>query len=400
MNKVQQYGMLWIALSVIFSGRTSGQCPHLANCDKCRDGVHCDLCLDPGIYGMRVNRTGCDDCFAVSGGICSMCFNLYHCEYCFSMYQGPVYPTTKAMCAACTTPDCAICASIHTNCDYCKTGFELNSSGQCVKESSAGCPHLVNCAKCSDGVHCDTCLDPMNYGPRVDRTGCDEESSGCPHLVNCAKCSDGVHCNECVKQGIYGLRVDRTGCDDCFAVSGGTCSTCTTLGRCQDCFSMYQGRVSPTTKAMCADCASHCMVCSERGAGKCDYRSCDVGYAVNNNQTCSSCTTPNCAMCTGDHTKCEYCNTGFELNSSGQCVQESSAQCPHLPNCYKCSDSVHCDECLNPGIYGLRVDRTGCDDCFEVSGGTCSTCTTLDRCDECFRIDQVRVSPTTKAMCA
>jgi hypothetical protein len=184
MNKVKQYGMLSIALVAFFCGRTSAQCPHLPNCAECSDGVHCDTCLDPGIDGLRVDRTGCDDCYAVSGGTCYTCTTLSHCQDCFSMYHGPVSPTTKAMCATCTTPNCAICTSDHTKCDNCNPGFQLISSGQCV-QSSAGCPHLVNCAECSDDVHCDVCLDPENHG----------------------------------------LRFDRTGCDDCFEVGGGRCST-------------------------------------------------------------------------------------------------------------------------------------------------------------------------------
>jgi len=80
----------------------------------------------------------------------------------------------------------------------------------------------------------------------------------------------------------------------------------------------------------------------------------------------------------------------------------TSAQCALLPNCDVCYNSTYCQECewADYGYYGLRADGAGCEDCLEISGGTCAYCTSVTMCDQCSNNDQGPVSPTTSAQCA
>jgi hypothetical protein len=120
---------------------------------------------------------------------------------------------------------------------------------------------------------------------------------------------------------------------------------------------------------------------------------------------CEDCTTSNCALCFNDKNSCENCQQGFEMTSSGECASiigktlPSSGECPDLPLCQKCSDGSHCDECIDAGTYVLNNEGTGCEDCYVVSGQTCSKCSKLSRCDVCERTKQGPVIPTTTATC-
>jgi hypothetical protein len=108
---------------------------------------------------------------------------------------------------------------------------------------------------------------------------------GCPDLPFCESCTSRGKCDKCAEP--YGLNADGKGCEDCFVVSKGSCSKCKSLTRCDECFHRKQGYVSPTTTAMCDDCSANCRSCATNGAGKCDEGWCDVGYELEDDQTCA-----------------------------------------------------------------------------------------------------------------
>jgi len=218
---LNQRGLVLVVLLGILFGRASSQCS-LDNCDSCPDGVHCATCTDEGINGLRVNRTGCDDCYAVSEGTCAACSSLNKCDYCSNADQGVVSNTTTAMCGdcgahclicseagagkcdtyacesgytdidniciACTTENCGACYYDNTVCYSCKDGFYLNSSGECTP-----CK-VENCAFCKgDNPACEYC-----------KTGFEVDSSGyCVACTteNCAFCSNNINVCEYCRSG-------------------------------------------------------------------------------------------------------------------------------------------------------------------------------------------------------
>jgi hypothetical protein len=208
MNKVKQYGMLCVALVAFYSGGTSAGCPHLDNCYKCSDGVHCDECIDGG-YGLRADRKGCGDCFEVSGGTCYKCTTLGRCDECYTTQLGWVMPTTKAMCADCA-PHCQFCEHRGAGkCDdiSCDPGYAANTD--------------ETCSPCAPG--CNAC---SNSGPG----GCDACNMG-KGLRN-GKGSPPADCEACTTPNCEFCASDHTICDYCktgFQLnSSGQCIACTT----------------------------------------------------------------------------------------------------------------------------------------------------------------------------
>jgi hypothetical protein len=194
MHKMKQYGVLWLALFAIQSRGSPTECPHLDNCAECSDMVHCDICSVPGIYVLRANGTGCDDCSEVSDGTCTWCTTLTQCQFCSSGRQGPVFGTTTAMCAECA-PNCNICDNEGAGkCDAnsCDNGFTDGAGGEI-------------CSPCAPGCH--SCL---NFGPG----GCDI----CPKGTGFKNGDDAFHrsgCKACITRNCATCYDDHTICKSC-----------------------------------------------------------------------------------------------------------------------------------------------------------------------------------------
>jgi len=97
------------------------------NCGSCVSDPYCDQC-DPndGTFGFNTAHIGCDDCYSVSGGSCSLCADVSHCDACTNSNEGPVAATTTASCSACD-PNCDYCQNAGAGfCDpaSCKAGYD------------------------------------------------------------------------------------------------------------------------------------------------------------------------------------------------------------------------------------------------------------------------------------
>jgi len=84
---------------------------------------------------------------------------------------------------------------------------------------------------------------------------------------------------------------------------------------------------------------------------------------------------------------------------------ETSAECS-LKYCDSCPDGVHCKACTlpyglrsNAGVYGFNANRTGCEDCFEISEYTCQRCHSITHCNKCSGTGRGYVLDTTTAQC-
>jgi hypothetical protein len=83
----------------------------------------------------------------------------------------------------------------------------------------------------------------------------------------------------------------------------------------------------------------------------------------------------------------KYCVLWIAINASlffrSNIVSGVTTPCPYLPNCAECDSPTHCAACIEPGSFGMFTNESGCHDCLEVSGYTCSSCTHLSQCDTC-----------------
>jgi len=275
--KTQKYGVLLIAIIVVsFGGIVAEACNTLLYCASCPNYPTCDTCMNQPYMGKSVTGLGCRDCLQASSRTCNKCETLSRCSECVDSRQGPVHPTTEAMCAACA-PNCWYC---HTNgagkCDVnrCNTGYELDSNNMCKPNCAPNCQYCGTrgAGKC-DYLRCDagyyTHLGSMTCVPCM--------------LPDCMEpvCGTPTTCNRC-RPGFGTLTpTEQRNCYQCNTKYG--CSVCATLTQCTKCSNTTLGPLFDGS-GKCAPCAPNCKLCIVNGGGKCD--TCNSGFVLQPDKTC------------------------------------------------------------------------------------------------------------------
>jgi hypothetical protein len=254
-SKTGKYSAIWMAVFAVLFNGASSQCAGLDNCASCPNYPICDACVEPGIFGMRVDRSGCDDCHTISGGRCHECTSLSYCskcivcEYCYlsgapyNKIFGPVRNTNRAACYPCAEHcrSCYVNGSLLCDNDQCEPGYKIDANQKCSP--------LPPCSM----MDCTTCVP------------------GTPNT--CSLCRPG-----------YGTPsiTDQTRCVQCVPKYG--CAQCAALTQCLVCNNTTMGPLLDGSGA-CAACAPNCRFCDTNGAGKCDI--CNPGFSLTIDETCS-----------------------------------------------------------------------------------------------------------------
>jgi len=284
MTGTGKYGVLCLAILATLLEGTAAECPALRDCESCPDGVHCERCRAPDLFILNEAKTGCESCYDISGGTCERCTSRSQCDKC--MTGGPVLAPIRPMCESCAD-----------NCEY--FACKINGAGKCDKGMCVEGFTLnadKTCSSCADGCYvceqsgpgkCDTCPQGMVLNSETGDCAVKADTSAGCSLTNCASCPDKVHCEKCKFPGYEILNEAGTGCEECFDISEGSCTMCTSRSHCDECAGAVTGFVAPTDKAMCAVCGQNCENgCTQNGAGKCDERGCADGFRLDANNDC------------------------------------------------------------------------------------------------------------------
>jgi len=188
------------------------------------------------------------------------------------------------------------------------------------------------------------------------------------------------HCTECHAVSAADYGPDISICDTCSSgfrlnSNSGECDACadTNCADCSNnnamCTSCNVGYVKHATSGLCTECTlPNCASCSTPNV--CNACNSPGQYVIRADLAgCDACADTNCFDCYPDVTVCRTCKSGF-VKSSGICTGGVSAACT-LPNCAFCYRSSVCDNCIEPGKYGMRPDRSGCDVCADTNCADC-----------------------------
>ena len=251
-------------------------------CTKCRDSFKlvdgtcpcadssCALCTSgyPGIGVCAQCKNGYmnlwRDCYCFIEN-CEKCISESSCEKCATNY---FFNSTSGKCEKneveikCFDQNCETCfSSEEGGCESCKSGYTLKK-GKCIK-----LPEIGPDGNCTDGY--------FNYNGI-----CEEICGGIDCSIKKKKfntCASN-QCLVCQDNSLY-IFSECDNSKDCH-IEG--CLTCLTSDECIHCI---QGRY--LIGGQCKNCTSGCSSCS-------------------------------------DNTSCDYCLSGFEKNSTGQCIQTNN----------------------------------------------------------------------------
>jgi proprotein convertase subtilisin/kexin type 5 len=194
-----------------------------------------------------------------------------------------------------------------------------DGSGSCID-----CPK--NCVDCVDKDTCSTC--DQNFYLLL------------PNKQNCVSCSENGTILQ--KEG------DNNNCYDC----GPNCQTCQDKQNCQACqtdFYLKAGKCVPCSQervfpnkitGTCDDCLINCLKCSS--GTNCDQ--CNAGLYFNQNtKTCESCTVTQCKNCDNGKDLCNECYAGWAVENNNKCTACSTGS----PNCQFCElkNVTACTQC-------------------------------------------------------
>ena len=274
-------------------------------------------------------------------------------------------------CAQCnSSPACLTCVDPNaspsdTGC-YCNDAFwgiaPLSTAGSCM-----ACP--VSCVTCYDSWDCLACVDPNASPSTVPGIGCAckdrfyNSCNSCPELLlcaqcnpDCATCSDGTSCLTCVDSNASPDFVGGLGCvcnsgtwgisplnfQGACVVCDLSCSTCVgPYGWCVSCVDPNALAVVSSIECVCMDgfwgvwplsYVGSCVTCGP------ECLTCDSGSA------CLSCIDANSSPSTATGGMCS-CNQGFwgiaPLISADSCM-------PCYPDCFSCASALSCLSCIDP----------------------------------------------------
>ena len=375
----------------------------LPNCQTCRIGSVCEVCLmgyslDAGLcVSLGASGTlaadgstfllceaGCQACqvsstsstgsvctlaaagYSIVGGVVVKCHpNCLTCasyilSICTSCYPRSVLKS--GTCVSCTDPHALVCSSLNFNYALiCEPGY----TGGAYSTSSAVTGGT--CQACS--LYCVSCL---SNGPgHCDSNGCIQGTVQVTGTTNCTKCFAGcTTCsasdpNQCLDCGNQRFLTTAGSCQGC--PTG--CQTCTSASNCQSCTQGYflVGTACTILPAFCVSLNST-GVCSKCFGGyllNTGTNACDVDISCNAGSTCTACAQgytlsggvcsacslgSNCVACSSTSaTTCVKCTTGFYLDTSSAC-QSCTA------NCLACSSGSFCSQAASGFFVSLAVD--------------------------------------------
>ena len=281
------------------------------------------------------------------------CNSAYTNGTCVSCKSGYLLSSTKK--CYLNVENCAKYDDPFSKCSSCNSGYGLSDTYSCFKCSD-------NCDKCTS-LNCIKCKDGYTLASKTC-TPCKE---------NCSKCSFSL-CLSCIDG--YSLHANNT----CIKCPTG-CSKCGDLYNCTECIEGYVLNSLDTNNIYCIQCNGNCLSCSE------DYcYQCKTSYTRNPNKLseCLYCSISNCEECDVNGF-CNYCKSGYALNSNKMCVYEG------IDGCKIININNDCTACRSGYIesFLLCLSCVTCINCY--SNYNCKTCKEASKCLSCndgYYLDQ------------
>lgn len=378
--------------------------------DKCLEkcsGVECNVQYHDNYYSCPSNNclicvdnelkiwSECDN-----SDICSEmkgCLNCITRDECVVCNQG--YYLLGGLCFKC--PDgCALCSNNNT-CDYCMSGYELNSDKQCIltynfdfntnvyntfktilifnfypeelepkaepteKQAEEDSKKIINSSTLLQSTIFSSTIssvipqstiinqDINELIPRFDiNKDLKIENKSLSELMecdkNCIKCFDNIgKCIEC--DTLYSLKENKC-IKQCTDEKCLDCSIKNDYEYCNKCENGYQ-----PNNEKCS------LICSIENCSKCSLSNnkevcsnCKTGYRLKNNKCLVKCEDENCLDCSDDGKNCTECEESKKL-IDGKCALQSSFCSQHFLYCNYCLGNEKCIEC----IKGYKIDKTG-----------------------------------------
>eukprot|EP00928_Gymnodinium_smaydae_P004282 TRINITY_DN11474_c1_g6_i1.p1 TRINITY_DN11474_c1_g6~~TRINITY_DN11474_c1_g6_i1.p1 ORF type:complete len:866 (-),score=66.14 TRINITY_DN11474_c1_g6_i1:39-2636(-) len=156
---------------------------------------------------------------------------------------------------------------------------------------------------------------------------------------------------------------------NCVAFSEGSCQ------RCKPGFAMHNGWE-------CHPCAANCDSCTVTGVGRCDAGGCARGYGLAYG-ACRPCASTNCQSCDASMNEhepllpeltCTSCDIGWGLHDNGSCSPCSTpgcVLCPGSAKCEACRDGFVLEQTQNGSAYQCSACADHCQRCDRLGAGEC-----------------------------
>lgn len=314
------------------SGSCAISATQVVTCTKCKPGYYPNAA---GSACLKCTANGCQTCVSDS---CSVCLTTFTSDGATAPAPVTCYINDIHCAASSSTFDSA---AKKAKCSSCVTGYTAGTPGAC----------LPNPANCDVGT-----LDPN------DSTGT---------TVLCSTCSD-----------YYGLNTDTSLCDPCPA----NCIDChmdptTKLQVCDTCKGGYT-----ENNLACSECPEGCTACKNvNGEMFCTQCTPQRYYLDSKNGVCNSCL--QCSSCTANGCNAGTCDDGYGLASDQTCTD--CATLTTVSGCTNCTDAdstgmAMCLDCDNGQVldgWGANcVDASVLTDCvipeyrpYECTPGSCNS---------------------------
>ncbi|CAH1789126.1 unnamed protein product [Owenia fusiformis] len=276
--------------------------------------------------------------------------------------------TLSLLCSACGSNElinsgCYDCSAVASRC---ATYEVVDGSCACATCTDSN-DNMIGgiCLDCTGATNCAAGDTFQNVGGACKCTSCNTDyvfdSSN-----NCQQCSADVV---------------NSGCDG-YTYSG-SASAC----ECAACAAVTPMKVVATSNGQCTACTANCDACG----GDLVCTSCEPGYRLLTNNTCSACSDANCDQCDNDVAVCQTCATNYKPSSDGAVCLTAPPNCDDWTGgLYDGTNlmSMTCLTCASGFKNDVLVGSQGrCRACPVMSDGvTCTTCdSTLksQSCDTC-----------------
>lgn len=312
MNKTRKALSLFLSLLMVITSLFALPFEAFADDDDARR-----MCWDCGQW----TDDFCENCDEDTLGICSSCYDEYHCDECDGCYINNGVDACEEGCNKEICKDCAIA-----------DGYHCIECGECFRDSYEDdlCVECQKCANCISGELCDkchTCTECNFHCPECDECDAFECVSGAEdHCEN--ECEICDLCGECIRT------LSGDACEYC-----GLCENCCEMNSCDECGMCvenpeYDEHVCPECGA-CFDVTEKCEVC-----GWCI--DCCLAEAIDMGCDCGE----YCHDELDDSHFCEDCGECFGIvDLCGTCESVGEYRC--IECCEQLSNAAGCD-CSSP----------------------------------------------------